>query len=92
MKKLYALTIMFLLAASLMVPAAFGQSLVTGDVTGTVTDPSGAVTPNVAVTLNNRNTGATRTSHNQFDRFLPFLSVAPGRLHGHSQRPRLQQG
>jgi len=37
---------------------AFGQSLTSGAVTGTVTDPSGAAVPNATVTLKNNDTGA----------------------------------
>jgi carboxypeptidase family protein len=37
---------------------AFGQSLTTGGVTGTVTDPSGAAVANATVTLKNNDTGA----------------------------------
>jgi hypothetical protein len=40
---------------------AYGQQG-TGVITGTVTDPSGAVIPNVAVTLYNANTGVQRTA------------------------------
>jgi outer membrane receptor for ferrienterochelin and colicin len=50
---------LFLLAA--MTPAAFAQTE-TGQITGTVTDPTGAVVPNATVTVRNVNTGATRTT------------------------------
>jgi hypothetical protein len=50
MKKSYAL-ILALLAASLMVPVAFGQSLISGDIAGTVSDPSHAVVPGASVEL-----------------------------------------
>ena len=38
---------------------ASAQSLVSGDVTGVVSDPSGAVIPNATVTLKNNGTGQT---------------------------------
>src|ERR1035437_6385718 len=59
--RFYAL-LALLLVASLMAPAAFGQSLVSGDLTGTVTDPTGAVLANTTVTLKSDATGETRTS------------------------------
>ena len=50
MKRIYAL-ITLLLAASLMAPAAYGQSLISGDIAGTVTDPSHAVVAGATVEL-----------------------------------------
>lgn len=40
---------------------ATAQSLTTGDITGTVTDPSGAVVPNAQVMLKNLDSGTTQT-------------------------------
>jgi hypothetical protein len=37
--------------------AAFSQSTNSGDIRGTVTDPSGALMPGVAVTVSNLDTG-----------------------------------
>jgi hypothetical protein len=53
--------ITLLLAASLMAPVAFGQSLISGDIAGTVTDPSHAVVAGATVELKNLGTGATQT-------------------------------
>ena len=53
-----ALTVVAFLFASLQ---AFGQGQ-TGTFVGTVTDSSGAVLPNVTVTITNRATGVTKTS------------------------------
>ena len=52
--------ITLLLAASLMVSAAFGQSLISGDIAGTVTDPSHAVVPNATVELKSLDSGSTQ--------------------------------
>ena len=52
--------ITLLLAASLMASAAFGQSLISGDIAGTVTDPSHAVVPNATVELRSLDSGSTQ--------------------------------
>jgi hypothetical protein len=54
---LFVLTFLLLLA-----PALFAQSLTTGDIAGTLKDPSGAVVPNATVTLKSLDTGATQSS------------------------------
>ncbi|HWH59857.1 MAG TPA: carboxypeptidase regulatory-like domain-containing protein [Terriglobales bacterium] len=59
-RTIYSVLIL-LLAGVLSIPAV-GQSLVSGDIAGTITDPSGAVVPNATVTLKNNGTGQTQTS------------------------------
>src|ERR1017187_1787297 len=54
---LFVLTILLLLA-----PALFAQSLTTGDIAGTLKDPSGAVVPNATMTLKSLDTGSTQNS------------------------------
>lgn len=44
----------------LITPAAYAQTAVTGALTGVVTDPSGAVIPNVKITITDTATGAAR--------------------------------
>jgi hypothetical protein len=51
-----------LVIAAVMAPSLMAQSLVSGDLTGTVTDPSGAVVPAATVTLKSDTTGATHTT------------------------------
>jgi len=63
--------ITLLLVASLMAPAAFGQSLISGDITGTVTDPSHAVVPNATVELKSLDTGSTQTAVTNGTGFYP---------------------
>ena len=54
---LFVLTFLLLLA-----PALFAQSLTTGDIAGTLKDPSGAVVPNATMTLKSLDTGSTQSS------------------------------
>ncbi len=80
-----------LVIASVMAPSLMAQSLVSGDLTGTVTDPSGAVVSGATVTLKSDTTGATRTTTTQRQRRLPLLAVAAGQLHGHGECDGIQQ-
>ncbi len=72
------LLLAWLLAACLMAPAAFGQSLVSGDLVGTVTDPSGAVVSNAIVTLKSNGTGETRTTSTNANGLYRFSLLSPG--------------
>src|ERR1700759_2365343 len=47
--------------ALLSATIALGQTLTTGDIAGTLTDPTGAVVPNATVTLRSTDTGQSRT-------------------------------
>src|SRR5271157_3118130 len=77
MKRFYLL-ISLLLAASLMAPAAFGQSLISGDIACTVTDPTHAVIPGVAVELKNLDTGATQTATTNSTGYYRFSLLKSG--------------
>ena len=69
----------FLLAVLIAIPAAmWGQSLTSGDVTGTVTDPSGAAVPGAAVTLKNNDTGQTQTATSSNTGAYRFALLNPG--------------
>ncbi len=74
-------TLSFLMAALLSavfaIPAA-AQSLVSGDVTGIVSDPSGAIVPNVTTTLKNNGTGQTQTTTTNASGVYRFSFVEPG--------------
>ncbi len=50
-KKLIIGILALLVIAAVMAPSLMAQSLVSGDLTGTVTDPSGAVVPGATVTM-----------------------------------------
>jgi hypothetical protein len=75
--KFYAL-LALLAIACLMAPTAFGQSLTTGDLTGTVTDPTGAVLASAAVTLTNNGTGEIRTTSTNASGLYRFSLLNPG--------------
>src|SRR5579871_229433 len=68
------------LAALLMIwPAgAWAQSLTSGDITGTVTDPSGAAVPNANVTLKSNDTGQTRSTTSNSTGGYRFALLSPG--------------
>ncbi len=64
--------------ALLMVSSAANAQVLYGSLTGTVTDKTGAVIPNVPVTLTNTATGAVRTGKASGDGDYTFLNVLPG--------------
>ena len=57
---------------------ATAQSLTTGDLTGTVTDPSGAVVPNAQVMLKNLDSGTTQTRKTNAQGVYRFPLLSPG--------------
>ncbi len=67
--------------ASLLLMAGqplFAQSAATAALTGTVTDPSGAVVPNVTVTITSADTGQVRTATTGTDGVYRFSLIPPG--------------
>ncbi|MDT8070586.1 MAG: carboxypeptidase regulatory-like domain-containing protein [Terriglobia bacterium] len=71
--------VMCLLAVCLLAATALGQSLVTGDVAGTVTDPTHAVISNATVTVKSLDTGATYTATTNEMGFYRVGLLKPGR-------------
>jgi hypothetical protein len=61
-----------------MAGSAFSQSTNSGDIRGTVTDSSGAVVPEVAVTVLNLDTGATKDLVTNSDGLYDTASILPG--------------
>ena len=57
---------------------AYAQTMTTGDVTGTVTDPTGAVVPSATITLKELQTGDTRTVQSNSTGIYRFTYVKPG--------------
>ena len=73
----------FLLLAALCCLVTFSfqspaQSVTSGDVTGTVTDPTSAAIPNAAVTLTNVNTNASQRTMTNGTGSYRFAFVTPG--------------
>lgn len=64
--------------AALLVPYVIAQTSGTGALTGTVTDNSGAVIPNVAVTATNTDTGQERSTTTGADGIYKFTLLPPG--------------
>src|ERR1700734_473607 len=57
---------------------AFSQSTNSGDIRGTVTDPSGALLPGVSVTVTNLDTGAKKELVTNSDGLYDTASILPG--------------
>ena len=66
------------LLAALSTTTAVCQSLTSGDITGTVADPSGAAIANAQVTLKNNGTGATQTRATNGQGSYRFSLLSPG--------------
>ncbi len=77
-KKLIIGMVSLLVIALGIAPALMAQSLVSGDLTGTVTDPSGAVLAGATVTLKNNGTGATQTTTTNANGTYRFSLLPPG--------------
>ena len=77
-KKMITGILAVLVIAALMAPCLMAQSAVSGDLTGTVTDPSGAVVSGATVTLKSDATGATRTSTSGSNGTYRFSLLSPG--------------
>lgn len=71
---LLIVAVLFLIA----MPNLFAQTLTTGDISGTVTDQTGAVIPGASVTITNEATGATQTTRTAAEGTYRFSFLAPG--------------
>ncbi len=74
-KRLLAVVLTLLFAAVVSLPA---QTLTTGDITGTVTDPTGAVVPNAPVAAKNVGTGAVLNTTTTTSGTFRFTLLKPG--------------
>jgi hypothetical protein len=75
-RSLYA--ILATLAIILFSSPMWAQSLTSGDINGTVTDPSSAAIPGATITLKNNDTGATQTSTSNSTGAYRFSLLNPG--------------
>jgi Carboxypeptidase regulatory-like domain len=72
---IFALLVSFLL---ILPSAAFAQSLTTGGIAGTITDPSGAAVQNATITLKNIATGVVTTGTSNATGAYRFSFLNPG--------------
>jgi hypothetical protein len=70
--------LVLIVALAALCAQAFAQSLLSGDIQGTVTDPSGAVVPNASVTLKSLDTGATQSTETNQTSAYRFRLLKPG--------------
>lgn len=66
------------LLAVLFIAGSSAQSIISGDITGTVKDPSGEVLPGATTTLKNENTGRVQTSKTNGSGQYRFSLLQPG--------------
>ena len=78
MKAMRALLFVVAVAMILTAPALMAQTGSTGALTGTITDPSGAVISGATVTATNIATGAERTDTTTSDGVFKFSLLSPG--------------
>jgi hypothetical protein len=75
----FPIVLALLLTLSLATAPMFGQSLTTGNITGTVLDPSHAVVPNATVSLKGLDTGSTASTTANSNGGYSFALLKPGR-------------
>lgn len=74
----FPIVLVALLTLSLATAPLFGQSLTTGNINGTVVDPSNAVVPNATVNLKNLDTGVTAVTTTNANGGYNFGLLKPG--------------
>jgi Carboxypeptidase regulatory-like domain/TonB-dependent Receptor Plug Domain len=79
MNRRWTLTFALIVAIAAFCTQSFAQSLISGDIAGSVTDPSGAVMPNVSINLKSLDTGATQTAATNQSGAYRFSLLKPGR-------------
>jgi hypothetical protein len=77
-RKVAAAFLTILGVSLLCAPQSSAQSITAGEVTGTVTDPSGAAVPNASVTLTNVNTNSAQQATTNAEGSYKFAFTVPG--------------
>lgn len=75
---LIAFSAMMVLAFTLLTTSLFAQSIVSGEINGTLTDPSGAVVPGATVTIKNLDNGTSQTTTTNGTGAYRFQFLKPG--------------
>jgi len=76
---LYQKTLVILTVALACLPATAYSQVLYGSIVGTVTDPSGSMVPNAAVTITSAQTGVSRESKTDDQGRFLLANVVPGR-------------
>jgi hypothetical protein len=79
MNRAFTIALRLLILAVVSLSDAVGQSLITGRIAGTVTDPTSLVIPDAAVILLNLDTSETQSNTTKGDGTYSFAQVKPGR-------------
>jgi len=77
-RKIFLLVIMIALLSGVLGSFVVAQSLISGDVTGIVSDPSGAIVPNATVTIKNNGTGQSQSATSNAAGVYRFSLLPPG--------------
>jgi hypothetical protein len=75
----HLLAVPLILALALLTASLSAQSLITGDIVGSVTDPSGAVIPGATVKLTGLDTGSAQSTESNASGEYRFSLLKPGR-------------
>jgi hypothetical protein len=88
--RIMTVTFLLLCAVLLYSVSSLAQSLTSGDVAGTVLDPSGAAVPGAAVSLTNKDTGAKQTQITSSTGAYRFALLNPGNYSVSATAPGFQ--
>src|SRR5262245_1366986 len=81
-KRLMLFTLFFLLLSTFV----FGQGT-TGTISGTITDPQGAVVPGARVTIKNTETGLTRQTASNAEGYYRVVGLPSGQYEARVEQP-----